>query len=231
MSLPLTVEELRQALPAKVKKSVNITLVDRVNTAMSDPDMYESYRDNLLSYANVMAEGRFKTLNYIDAVKYVSYKLMGKTNIDAYSITFPEKIARFTAQGVETKDVASYCSAYNKSKLVSLIMEQTLVPAWVLNQDLHQKALNVQAELMLNAKSEKVRTDAANSLLTHLKQPETQKVELNVGVSEDSSIQQLRDATLALAAKQRMAIEAGAMSASEIAHQPIVIEQADSEND
>lgn len=220
----LTVDQFRQALPDKVKKSVNQELIDQINTTLSDPDMYEAYRDNLLSYTRVMSDGRFKVTDYISAVKYVSHKLMGCTNIEAYSKTFPDKIARFTAQGVLPKDIASYVTAYNKSKLVNLIMEQTLIPSYVLNQDLYQKALNVQAELMVGAKSEKVRSDAANSLLTHLKMPETQKVELEIGVKEDSAIAALRATTMELARQQRMMLEAGAMNAQEVAHSKLVIE-------
>ena len=220
----LTVEQFKSALPDKVKKSVNQELIDQINTTLSDPDMYEAYRDNLLSYTRVMSDGRFKITDYISAVKYVSHKLMGSTNIDAYSKTFPDKIARFTAQGVLPKDIASYVTAYNKSKLVNLIMEQTLIPSYVLNQDLYQKALNVQAELMVSAKSEKVRSDAANSLLTHLKMPETQKVELEIGVKEDSAISALRATTMELARQQRMMLEAGAMNAQEVAHSRLVID-------
>ena len=220
----LTVEQFRQALPDKVKKSINQELIDQINTTLSDPDMYEAYRDNLLSYTKVMSDGRFKVAEYINAVKYVSHKLMGCTNIEAYSKTFPDKIARFTAQGVAPKDIASYVTAYNKSKLVNLIMEQTLIPSYVLNQDLYQKALNVQAELMVSAKSEKVRSDAANSLLTHLKMPETQKVELEIGVKEDSAIAALRATTMELARQQRVMLEAGAMNAQEVAHSRLVIE-------
>lgn len=220
----LTVEQFQKALPVKVKKSVNQELIDKINQTLSDPDSYESFRDNLLSYTKVMADGRFKLSNYIDAVKYVSHKLMGCTNIDAYMKTFPDKYNRFVQQGVSAKDIASYVTAYNKSKLVGLIMEQTLVPSWILNQDLYQKALNVQAELMVGASSEKVRCDAANSLLTHLKMPETQKVELDIGVKEDSSIAALREATMELARQQKLAIEAGSMDAERIAHSKVVID-------
>lgn len=218
----LTVEELKAALPDRVKKSLNQELIDQINLTLAEPELYEAYRDNLLSYTKVMADGKFKIPNYIDAVKYVSHKLMGCTNIDAYSKTFPGKIARFTAQGVSSKDIASYVTAYNKSKLVNLIFEQTLIPHYVLNQDLYQKALNVQAELMVSANSEKVRSDAANSLLTHLKMPETQKVELNIGVKEDSSIDALRQATMALAREQRLMVESGAMNAQQVANTKII---------
>jgi hypothetical protein len=122
------------------------------------------------------------------------------------------------AQGVAAKDIASYVTAYNKSKLVNLVFEQTLIPSYVLNQDLYQKALNVQADLMVSAHSEKVRTDAANSLLTHLKMPEKQKVELEIGIKEDSSIAVLRQATLELARSQRLAMQAGQVTAQDVAH-------------
>lgn len=220
----LTIDQFKQALPDKVKKSINQELIDQINNTLSDPEMYESYRENLLSYTKVMADGRFKIDNYISAVKYVSHKLMGCTNIEAYVKTFPDKYDRFVQQGVEPKDIASYVTAYNKSKLVNLIFEQTLIPSYVLNQDLYQKALNVQAELMVASKSDKVRCDAANSLLTHLKMPETQKVELEIGVKEDSSISVLRNATLELARQQRLAMEAGQSTAQEIANSKIVID-------
>ena len=221
---PLTAEQFKQALPDKVKKSVSQELIDQINSTLSDPEMYEAYRDNLLSYTRVMADGRFKVDSYISAVKYVSHKLMGATNIEAYSKTFPDKMQRFAAQGVSAKDIASYVTAYNKSKLVNLIFEQTLIPSYVLNQDLYQKALNVQADLMVSANSEKVRCDAANSLLTHLKMPETQKVELEIGVKEDSAIAALRATTMELARQQRLMLEAGAMNAQEVAHSKLVIE-------
>lgn len=218
----LTVEQFQQALPDKMKKSVNQELVDSINQTLGDPESFEYYRNNLLSYTKVIQDGRFKIHEYINAVRYVSFKLMGCSNIDAYSRTFPDKIQRFSSQGVSSKDVASYVTAYNKSKLVNLIYEQSLIPSYVLNQDMYQKALNVQAELMLTAKSEKVKTDAANSLLTHLKPPEVKKVELEIGTKEDSSIAQLRQATLELAKQQRLMLEAGAANVQEIAHSRVV---------
>ena len=218
----LTIEQFQEALPEKMKKSVNKDIIDSINKVLADPEFYEQYRDNLLSYTKVMQEGKFKISQYIDAVKYVAYKHMGLTNRDAYAKTFPEKMARFLLQGVHDKDIASYSTAYNKSKLVTLLYEQTLIPTHILNQDLFQKALNVQAELMVSANSEKVRSDAANSLINALKPPETKKVQLDVGVREDHSIAALREATLALAAQQTQMLQAGATNAQQIAEAKII---------
>ena len=220
----LTLETFRTSLPDKVKKTINQELMDSINKTLSDPDMYETYRENLLSYASVMADGRFKMESYVSAVKYVSHKLMGASNIAAYIKTFPDKYQDFINRGIETKDIASYVTAYNKSKLVNLIMEQTLIPSYVLNQDLYQKALNVQAELMISATSEKVRCDAANSLLTQLKMPEVNKVQLDVNVKEDGSIAALRESTLELVRQQKLMVQAGAMNAQEVAHSKLVID-------
>lgn len=220
----LTIEQFKQALPDKVKKTINQELIDQINATLSEPEMYENYRDNLLSYTKVMADGRFKMSSYVEAVKYVSHKLMGCSNLDAYIKTFPDKYQGFLVQGVHQKDIASYVAAYNKNKLVNLIFEQTMIPSYVLNQDLYQRALNTQAELMVSAKSEKVRSDAANSLLTHLKMPETTKVELEIGVREDSSIASLRATTMELARQQRLMMESGAMTAQQVAHTKLVID-------
>jgi hypothetical protein len=75
---------------------------------------------------------------------------------------------------------------------------------------------------MVTAKSEKVRTDAANTLLTHLKMPEKTKVELDVNVKEDSSIAALRLATMELAKMQRLAVASGSVTAQEVAHSKVV---------
>lgn len=224
----LTVEEFKSALPEKVKKSVNQDLIDLVNQVLVDPDMYENYRDNLMSYTSVMQDGKFKVEGYIHAVKYVSHKLMGCSNIEAYSKTFPDKIARFHANSTSAKDIASYVASYNKSQLVNKIFAQTMVPTYVLNQDLYQKALNVQADLMISAKSEKVRSDAANSLLVQLKMPDVTKVELDIKVKEDSSIDALRKETLRLAEAQRLSIAAGQTTAINAAHSKLDVVDVES---
>jgi hypothetical protein len=221
-ALVLTVDEFKNALPEKVKKSINQELIDQINKTLGEPEMYEAYRDNLMSYTRVMADGRFKVQDYVHAVKYVSHKLMGASNIEAYSKTFPDKMINFSNQGVSSKDIASYVTAYNKGKLVNLIFEQTLIPSYVLNQDLYQRALNVQADLMISAHSEKVRCDAAAHLLNALKMPEVSKVELDVKVSENSVISQLRQTTLELARQQREMIQAGGMSAQQAAHSRVI---------
>ena len=218
----LTVEQFKQALPSQFKASVNQELIDQINTTLADPNLYETYRDNLLSYSHVMRDGKFKMGDYILAVKYCSHKIMGASNIDAFVKTFPDRYQSYLANGTSSKDIASYVTAYNKNKLVNLILEQSLIPSWILNQDLYQKAINVQAELMMSANSEKVRSDAANSLLTHLKPPEVQKVELDIGIKKDGVMDDLKQVLTELALKQQQYIAAGITQISDVTQQRLV---------
>ena len=221
MSL-MTLEQFQKALPDKMRKTVNQELVDSINTVLNSPDMYEAYRDNLLSYMSVLNDGKYKIMDYVNAVKYCSHKLMGSTNLDAFIKTFPDRYNNYVANGTSSKDIASYITAYNKNKLVNSIMEQSLIPSWVLNQDMYQAALNVQFGLMNTAVSEKVRSDAANSLLNHLRPPEVQKVSLDIGVKENSTIDVLRQTTLELVSMQRKMIEANAMTVIDVAESRII---------
>lgn len=222
--MSLTVEEFRLALPDKMKKSVNQELIDRVNSIVSNPEEYENYRNNLVSYTSVMKDGKFKIEQYLDAVRYVSFKLLGATNIEAYIKTFPQKYQHFLDQGVAPKDIASYVTAYNKGKLVNLIFEQTLIPVHVLNMDMYQRALNEQMKLGLTANSEKVRSDALTSVMNQLRPPETKKIELDIGVKEDQSMNVLKNSMMELVAEQRRALESGAANAQQIAHQKLVFD-------
>jgi hypothetical protein len=180
--------EFQLALPKQLRKNLNQEVIDSINNALSDPEEMEIFRENLITYTSVLQQGKFKLESYINAVKYVGFKLMGSTNLNAYIKTFPDKYRDFKARNVPDKDIASYVTAYNKSKLVNLIMEQALVPTHILNAHVFQKAINVQAHIMMSAKSDKVRSDAANSLLTHLKRPEAARVEMDLNINHSGSV-------------------------------------------
>ena len=220
----LTLEQFRDVLPKQVRGAISDDLIDAVNIAIANSELRENFRDNLLSYTSVMKDGKFKIESYINAVKYVSLKLLGSSNVDAYLKTFPDKHQWFIAQNTSSKDISAYVAAYNKTKLVNLIFAQTLVPFHVLNADLYQKALNIQVALMTDEYvSPKVRSDAANSVLTHLKPPEVTKIELDVK-DDNSMLAGLRQTMLELAAMQHKNIELGISSAKDVAHSNLIIE-------
>ena len=206
----MTVELLKATLPRALQINATQELADHINNIALDPEVAEEVRNNFLSYTKVLQEGKFKTESYLDAVTYVTHKLMGYSNQDAYIRTFPQRYQTLVAKGMSPKDISAYVAAYHSNKLVNLILEQTVVPSWLLNRDIYQRAINTQFELMTDPDvSAKVRSDAANSILTHLKQPETQKVELDVGLKNAGGIEDLMSSMRQLARQQQELIERG----------------------
>lgn len=224
--MTLTLQQVAHALPANLKNNVTQQLVDNINNAVSDPIMAEAIKDNFLSYTQVLSEGKFKTEDYLSAVTYVSFKLMGMSNQDAYARTFPARYRTLLNNGTSAKDISSYVSMYNKGRLVNLILEKSLIPTWVLNQHIYQKAINVQADLMANANSEMVRMQAANSILTHLVKPKEVGPLINLDLREGSGLNELKATLTQLAQQQRDLIGAG-VTTKQIADQGLVIEHDD----
>jgi hypothetical protein len=220
----LSADGFKRALPARFHNSLDKDMLDDINELIENTPLRENFRDNLLSFARVLQDGNTKLKDYINAVKYVSYKLMGDSNIAAYTKCFPERYQRMLDEGYDSKTISAHVTGFHKRKIVTKLLEQAMVPTWLLNQDLYQKALNVSADLMMNAKSEKVRADAANNLLTQLKAPEAAKVELDITVKENDAIAALRKSTMELVEQQKKMIESGRMTAHDVANSDLIVE-------
>ena len=206
----LTKIEIEQAVPANLKGAITQHLVDTVNNVVADPAIAEQVRENFISYAGVLKDGKYKTQDYLNAVVYVSYKLMGDSNQDAYCKTFPQRHATLVAAGRSKKDISAYVSMYANNKLVNAILEQSFIPTWVLNRDVQQKAVNHLADLMMNAQSEKVQCDAASALLTHLAKPKEVGPLVNINLSETSGMNEMKDMLERMALQQQELISNGA---------------------
>ena len=207
---PLTVDEFKNALPQQMQKLVSQEIMDDVNSCLTDPEHLDNFRENLLTFTSVLQTGKYKMEHYINAVRYCGFKIMGFTNHDSYMHTFPAKYARFVANKVSKKDISSYVAAFNKGKMVHMILAQAMVPSHILNAHLFQKALNIQAMIMSDVEvSPKVRVDAANSLLTHLKAPDVPKVEIEVSHNQGSIIDDYELVFKRMVQEQKKLIEAG----------------------
>ena len=220
----LSLPQLKSIIPSSLRSGITQEMLDSINKILTDEGMATAFKENLISFTSVLQEGKFTIMEYINAVKYVSYKAMGDTARVAYAKTFPERYARWKQQALEDKRIASYVSIYNQTKLVTMITERLLVPSWILNQDVFQAAINTQAQLMVDPKvSPMVRTKAADSLLNILKRPETQK--------ESDSMIDLHASLRELVNAQKEAIKSGSFSAKEIAEKPLIVEGTYEEKD
>ena len=220
----ISTQELAAAMPPALKSQATDSLANILNNIASDPLVAETMRENFITYSHVLKDGKYKMDSYLSAIKYVSFKMMNLSNAEAYEKTFPQRMAALIAAGTSKKDISSYVAMYHKGKLVQAILEQSLVPVWLLNQETYQRAINVQADLMMNAQSEMVRTTAASSVLSTLEPPKESKIELSLGEKDVSVIADLRDAVSRLASEQAKVISSGSMTAKQIAATPLIIE-------
>lgn len=218
---PITYDELVASVPRHLRNKIPPKLLDTINNISTDAYFTKTYKENFISYIKVLSEGNFNIYDYVNAIKYVSFKLMGNTNKASWIKVFPDRYATLMSKGADEKEVSANYTSYNKGKLVNLILEQAMIPIWLLNQPKEQEAINVLADLMINANSELVRMKSADSLLTHIKKPETHKIDLNIGVKQSGEVEDMMAKLSEIAQKQQQLI-AGGMITKEVIQMPLL---------
>ena len=200
----LTLQEVQETLPISHRQNMTQAMVDQLNSLSADPEEARYIRENFITFSQVLQEGKFKVGDYVRAVMYVSHKVMGKSNLQAWKATFPERYQSQIDSGKEAKDIASLVTAYNKGMLVNKVMERAMVPSLILNQDMFQKALQTQYEIMTDVSViPRDRVAAANSLLVHLQKPVNNKAELKVEIAINDGMAAL-EANLAAMSRQQL---------------------------
>lgn len=207
-------EDLQSLMPNHATQEVKDKVTNAVNMFVGDVDAEEreAYKEALMGYSYVMKTGKYTTTDYLRAIRYVTIRQTGATQMEAYSRVFPERIERMKEQGRSNKYMSGIASQYNQTKLVSTIVEQSLIPVHLMNLDLYQEAINVQANLMRTAKSEMVRHKAADSLMDKLRAPEKVQMEINVGANTRSDLEAIRIETEKLAELQRKQLSIGGLT-------------------
>ena len=220
MSSKLELAVVKKLLPKSHATMLTQEFLDRIVASVSDEAIAEQFKDNFISYLNVLKGGKYSMDDYIHAVKYVSYKLLGYTNKDAYISTFPERYERLVKKGTS---VDPFVQAYNKGKIVNQIYEQTMVPTYVLNAPLHQEALSELAKMIRDPSIRGMtKVKACETILNYTKPPEVAKAEITIGVEQQETISELREVTEGLAAVLQQSIKDGARSLTDVAHKNII---------
>jgi len=205
----LTVEIIRDLAPKGTRSMITQGLVDTINSWNEDPKLLGAFNENVLSYMGILKTGKYKIEEYMKAVKFVSYKLIGNSDIDAYAMTHPDRYQRLVDEGVSRNDIAPYVSIYKKTQLVTKVFEQSIVPTHVLNAPMHQEALNIAMKIAMNGKSELARVNACNTVLTNTKPPEAAKIELDINIDKGSIIDDYEVAMNEMVRQQKELIAQG----------------------
>lgn len=221
----LTPEQIKHCMPKGINVTVNQALVDKVNDIISNEDYAIEFRQNLMTHTTVLSGGKYKLSDYVNAVRFVTCKLLGDKNELAYAKTFPDRYDRLIKAGKSPKDISAHTSGYASNQLVVQITEQTMMPLHIVNADLRQQAINVLAETMLDVRtSAKVKVEAADKLLSHLAPPKDNKIEITLGQKQGSIIHELTIATAQLAEQQKQMLQSGVQNLNDVAQSKLAIE-------
>lgn len=209
--MAISASEIKPLVPRKTQKDVTPALVGRLNTVDSDKTIKETIHNVFRGYIGLLSEFDFRLNDFVDACIFTGYKFHGFTNVDAFIRTFPRKYQKYMAHGADMRHIAVVASGYARRGVVSKVIEQAMSKMWVLNLDVYQEAINTQAELMRNAKSEKVRCDAANSILTHLAKPKDTITNnhVNIDLRQHVGLEELKESLKDLADNQLKLIGSG----------------------
>jgi len=215
MTKLVTVESLQEAMPNR-KKFITPEAVDIINSSLTEPEFQgESLLKTAVTYENVLSRNKASIPEYLNAIRFCAYLVSEDDSItEAYKKTFRDRPFVKERMNCAThtssyRELTSASSRYRKSKLVVDILTLSQVPLDLMFTGARYKAVSVLAEVMVTAKLDRDKINAAKELLAATKGPENLKIELDVGVKESSAVDQLNEQLASIAAKQKQLIEAG----------------------
>ena len=216
-SLDAVVEVLHSVVPKRLKKAISKDVLQKLEDITTDVEERKVFKENVLRFSDIYVEQsqeggrRFSIEEYVNATIYVSYKLMGKSNVDAYKLTFPDRMLyykkrEFPSEEKRKEHIRSMAQAYNRTLLVTKLMEQSLVPSYVIYQDLNAAAINKMASLMSSARSEKVQLEAAVALEKATAMPAEVRIMQTTKVGMEDNVVDLYHAALQEATRAKLDI-------------------------
>ena len=222
MTQLITVEDLKIALPTK-KGVITQEAVDIINSSRNDPEFQgESLLKTASIYESVMKKARAPLPDYLNAIRFCAYIMTNSSNYtEAYKKVFSDRDFvknRLTAlkSSPQYSELTSAASRYRRTKLVTDILTVSQVPLDLMFTGHRYKAISVLANVMETAKLDRDKVNAAKELLAATKGPDSVKIELDVGVTESSAIQQLNDQLAEIAGRSIKHLEAGSTNLKEL---------------
>lgn len=194
---PITVEKLKEIFP-KRKSTITNELVEYINEASNNPFFNgEEFINTLLTYRDVMEKQSTPLKTYITAIKFCAYLESEEYNItEAFKkshshVEFVRERWDSPTNSKEYKELTSAASRFRQRPLVKQILTQSQIGLHLMFQGEVYKAVGVLSEIMVHGRSEMARVAAAKELIANCKQPETTKIELDIGVRNNDPMESL----------------------------------------
>jgi len=217
----ITKDKLQRHLPKGSGHKVTDEILKMINQVEHDTGLEQQFmEEQILSNMNIVKDLKISLSAYVDAVKYCTLK-QNMSNRKAWEIVFPERLDKVTklaearaAEGRENSvNIDSHVSNYNNTEAVAKISAQLMVAVHIQYAPMFHASIKKQFDLMngVGARpndnvSAHVQLNAAISLAELTKMPEDNKIELQIGISDEAkSVQKGLTAQLARLADSQMA--------------------------
>ena len=202
--------------------------VDIINESQNDPEFQiETLLQTASLYESVLKGSRSSVPEYLNAIKFVAFMSTNDSNYtEAFKKVFshrPFVLERMDLPTGSSKyaELTSAASRYRRTKLVIDIFTVSQVPLDMIFAGKRIKALAVLAEIMEDGNLDKDRINACDVLLKNTAGPENIKIELDIGVKEDSAVKQLNEQLADLAASQYRLLSTGAATLEEMGNMKV----------
>lgn len=205
----VTMEDMKRLFPKK-KESITEELITIINDANNNPFFSgDEFMNNILTYKDVMEKQKASLKDYLAAIRFCAYLESEDYNLtEAYKKShchteFVRERLDSPTNSAEYKQLTNAASRYRKRPLIVQILTQSQLGLHLMFQGEQYRAINVLSDIMVNGRSEMARVAAAKELLANTKAPETHKIELDIGIRNESAMDSL-NAQLAQFAMQSM---------------------------
>ena len=214
----LSIEEARSFVPRNFRSQITEKFLDQMEQAIGNDEQARHVRENFITYSKVLqdCDPNVNILDYLNAVRFITFKIMGYSAEESWKRVFPHKVEKLLREGNE-KHINKYANIYNKSQIVNKIYSQTMIPSYILHHEEYEKMISTLNDMIYSGELRGMaKVKAVEIFLSNTKPPEVAKAELQVSIQQSDTITDLRDATDKFARAMRLAIEEGKTTATEI---------------
>ena len=180
----------------------------------------DEFVDSLIAFEDIGRTSRNSTEQYIKAVQFTTYVVMGDSYTEAFKKTHPDRAMKATSD----ENIASYASIYANGRLVKEIMQRMTLHNSMLFKDKEFKARKELFNILMDeSQSGKTRVEAGKVFLDNqYREQKDAGININMNMGGGSAIDDINQALTKLANKQKDAIEAGYMDLKEVAEAKII---------
>lgn len=216
----VSIDEIAAQIAKQSKRTVTDHEAMTIVAICQDESIEADYfKEKLVSFSGIINGMRgVSVIDYIKAVQYCTFIATGDTQVDAYRKTHPDRVAAKSCEGT----IRASANLYHKTEIVQKIIGMTEIPLHLIFMSTKYKAVQKLAELMTTSNSDRIQMECADKLLTHLKTPETSKIEIDIGFKKNETVDSLEKTLEALAQKHVEMIGSGSYSAQDIVDAELV---------